>query len=177
MTEHPNYSDAVANLQRYLRQLAYWEKSIPQPPVDGVWESRTEAALREYQRLRGLPVTGRADFETWERLYADYRASLAAHSPPRQASIFPIYPENYVITEGSTGFAVTALQYMLSELRHSYAYLENLVISGVYDGQTANAVQRFQAENGIFGESGVGLATWNAITDQYNTLFRTSNEE
>jgi peptidoglycan hydrolase-like protein with peptidoglycan-binding domain len=177
MTEHPNYNEAVANLQRYLRQLAYWEENIPQPPVDGIFESRTEEALREYQRLRGLPVTGSADFDTWERLYADYRASLAAHSPPRQASIFPIYPENYVITEGSTGFAVTALQYMLSELRHSYSYLEDLVISGIYDAQTARAVQRFQRENGISGEGGVGLATWNAITDQYNTLYRTVNEE
>jgi peptidoglycan hydrolase-like protein with peptidoglycan-binding domain len=167
----------VANLQSYLRRLAYWEAEIPQPPVDGIFESRTEEALRAYQRTRAIPVTGVADFDTWERLYADYRASLAAHSPPRQASIFPIYPENYVITEGSTGFAVTALQYMLSELQHSYAYLEALAVSGVYDAQTADAVTRFQRENGILGEAGVGLATWNAIADQYNTLYRTVNEE
>ena len=177
MTEHPNYNEAVANLQRYLRQLAYWEAEIPQPPVDGIFEGRTEEALRAYQRTRFIPVTGIADFDTWERLYADYRASLAAHAPPRQVSIFPIYPENYVIAEGSAGFAVTALQYMLSELRHSYAYPEDLAVSGIYDAQTADAVQRFQREHGILEEAGVGLATWNAITDQYNTLHRTVNEE
>ena len=177
MNEHQNYNDAVKNLQRYLRQLSYWERSIPQPPVDGIFESRTEDALREFQRLRGFPVTGRADFETWERLYGDYRASLAAHSPPRQTSAFPIYPEGYVIREGANGFAVTALQYMLSELRHSYQYLEDISITGVYDAQIAEAVRRFQAQNALPNEGGVGLATWNAITDQYNTLFRTVNEE
>ena len=106
MKEHPNYNEAVANLQRYLRQLSYWEKSIPQAPVDGVWDSQTEDALREYQRLRGLPVTGSADFETWERLYGDYRASLAAHSPPRQASTMAAYS----MSCSSAGFSFGKLQ-------------------------------------------------------------------
>ena len=82
MTNHQNYPAAVTNLQRYLRQLSYDEASIPPPPVDGIFEDATVAALREFQRLRGFPVTGQADQETWDRLYADYRASLAKNSPP-----------------------------------------------------------------------------------------------
>lgn len=171
MTEHPNYSEAVRNLQRYLRQLSYWESEIPTPPIDGIFESRTEEALRAFQRTRGFPVTGQADFETWERLYADYRASLAAHSPPRQVSVFPSYPERYVITAGEQSFAVMTLQHMLSELRHSDQALEELETTGIYDEPTANAVRRFQSNNGIGDEGGVGLTTWNAIADQYNTLY------
>ena len=177
MNEYPSYGEAVANLQRYLRQLSYWETSIPMPPIDGVFDSQTEEALREYQRLRGLEATGRADFETWERLYDDYRASLAEHSPPRQVSVFAAYPEGYVMREGESGFAVMTLQYMLSELRHSYQWLEDLEMSGIYDAPTAEAVRRFQVQNNLPGEMGVGQATWNAIVDQYNTLQATTREE
>ena len=177
MKDHPNYAQAVENLQRYLRQLAYWEENLPMPPVDGIFESRTEESLRAYQESRGLPITGSADFETWERLYAEYRASLARHSPPRQVSAFYLGPKADRISEGSVGFAVTALQHMLSELRHFYTALEAVAVTGVYDGATAEAVRAFQRGNDLPDEDGVGLLTWNAITDQYNTLFSTRTDE
>lgn len=177
MVDHPNHSQAVENLQRYLRQLSYWEETLPAPPVDGIFESRTEEALRAYQQSRGLRVTGSADFETWERLYADYRASLAMHSPPRWVSVFYLEPEGDRIGEGRVGFAVSVLQHMLSELRHSYTALEQVSVTGVYDPQTAEAVRAFQKANRLPDEGGVGLMTWNAIADQYNTLFATRTDE
>lgn len=177
MRDHPNYTQAVEHLQRYLRQLAYWEEALPMPPVDGIFESRTEESLRAYQTSRGIPVTGSADQQTWERLYAEYRASLAAHSPPVQMSVFYLEPEGDRLTEGSVGFAVTALQYMLSELRRSYTALEEVEITGVYDEKTADAVRTFQSANRLPDEGGVGLMTWNVITAQYNTLFASGADE
>lgn len=41
-------------------------------PIDGVLGERTEAALRDYQRSRRLPVTGEPDEETRRQLQADY---------------------------------------------------------------------------------------------------------
>jgi len=61
MNDHPNQAPAVENLQRYLRQLSYDQPEIPAPPIDGIFESQTEEALRQFQRSRGLPVTGSAD--------------------------------------------------------------------------------------------------------------------
>ncbi len=171
MPHHSNHAPAVTELQRYLRQLSFAEPSIPRSPIDGIFDSRTAEALREFQRLRGLPVTGRADFETWERLYADYRASLAKNSPPRMVHVFPIEPFDHLLTLGSIGFAVTALQYMLLELHYVYQDLENIVVTGIYDEQTANAVRRFQEKNRLSPTGSVDPLTWNTITDQYNTLF------
>lgn len=176
MNGHENHAVATENLQRYLRQLSFWEAITP-PPVDGIFDDATEAALRDYQQLRGLPVTGVADQETWERLYADYRASLAAHSPPRQISAFYLAPEGYVIGEGSVGFAVYALQHMLSELRHSYIELENVTLTGVYDEATANAVRFFRRVSRLPDEEGVDMMTWNALADRYNTLFASPRDE
>lgn len=171
MKDHPNYTDAVLNLQRYLRQLSYDERTLSPVPLDGVFASQTEAALREFQRLRGLPATGEADQPTWERLYADYRASLALNSPPRPIAVFPPEPLWYSLTPGTRGFVVSALQYMLLELHHNHIELANVTITGEYDRQTEDAVRLFQERNRLPVDGVVGLLTWNAIADRYNVLF------
>ncbi len=176
MNDHPNNSPAVENLQRYLRKLSFDEASIPAPPVDGIFDTRTEEALREFQRSRGLPVTGSSDQDTWEQLYADYRGSLALNSPPRQISAFPPDPFGYVMVPGSTGFAVAALQYMLRELHYHYLALRELPITAVYDEETSAAVRLFQEKNRLSVDGNVGLLTWNAIADQYNILFSRNND-
>lgn len=177
MNYHPNYAPAVENLQRYLRQLSFAEENIPTPPIDGIFESRTEEALREYQRSRGFPVTGSADQETWERLFADYRGSLASNSPPRGISVFPLDPSGYVLGTESVGFAVSALQHMLRELHFNYSALNDLPVTGIYDAPTVTAVRAFQSGNGLPVDGLVGLLTWNAIADQYNALFSRTNQE
>lgn len=171
MNQHPNFAPATANLQRYLRQLSYDEETLPPPPVDGIFDTRTAEALQEFQRLRGLPVTGTADFETWERLYTDYRGSLAINSPPRPVSVFPLEPPSYVLTPNNRSFTVLALQYMLLELHQNYLPLSSVELTGVYDEQTEKAVRDFQRANGLHEDGVVGLLTWNEIADQYNVLF------
>ena len=171
MPERNNESAAIRNLQRYLRQLSYDEESIKAPPIDGVFASDTRDALRSFQSLKGLPVTGVADQETWELLYALYRASLARNSPPRTVAIFPRTPENYELRVGSEGAVVMLLQYMLSELTRDYSDLGDLTPSGVYDTPTENAVTTFQSHNVLRKNGKVDRETWNQIADQYNSLF------
>ena len=177
MNNHPNFVPAVQNLQRYLRRLSYGEESIPAPPIDGVLETQTIEALREFQRLRGLPITGIADLETWELLYSDYRAALSYNAPPRQISVFPLDPQGYVLLPNATGFAVTALQYMLRELHHSYFALLDVSETGVYDEQTQAAVRKFQELNRLPVSGNTDLLTWNAVADQYNTYFWNTFDE
>ncbi len=170
MAEHENSRAAIANLQRYLRQLSYDEDSIGTVPVDGIFESATEAALREYQRLRGLPITGQADQQTWEQLYDDYRVSLSQNSPPRPVTVFPLDPVGYVILPQSRDFSVTVLQHMLLELQDRHRELEGVIVTGIYDGQTEDAVRFFQDKNGLPSDGRTDLLTWNTVTDQYNAL-------
>ena len=177
MPQHENEREAIRNLQRYLRQLAYFDETLGEVPIDGIFETQTEAALREYQRLRGLPVTGRADRATWERLYADYRTSLSRNTPPRMIRVFPPDPPGYKLDTGSQGFAVNTVQYMLRELHHSHKELENVMMTGIYDKQTSDAVRVFQERNLLPVDGLVDLLTWNALSDAYNALFLRVGEE
>ncbi len=171
MPQQDNQAAATQNLQRYLLQLSYHDDSIPPPPVDGIFDRDTEAALRAFQSGRELPVTGIADRITWEELYNSYRASLAANTPPRAVSLLPFTNPPTVLSLGLRAFAVGALQQMLRELSVYYSELARIVPSGLYDEETASAVRDFQMRNRLPVTGEVDPATWNAIADQYNILF------
>lgn len=166
---HPNYSPAVANLQRYLRQLAYHNPEIPQVPVDGIFESATRDALMSYQRVAGLPVTGIADKDTWDTLYFDYLDSVELYSPPTPISLFQRFSLGYYMDVGAVGIDVAALQYMLGELTLLYL-LTPPKVTGTYDQGTADAVRTLQESLFLPVTGQVDILTWNAITDRFNAL-------
>lgn len=170
MPRHENEAQAIENLQRYLRQLSYHNSNITPPPIDGIFEKDTEKALREFQAMQGLPVTGRADRRTWEELYALYRASIAENEPPRTVAILPFVAGEILLSEGDEGFTINVLQYMLRELGESLAELEDVEISGIFDDRTARAVRLFRAQNGLTDSETVDLMTWNTLVDRFNRL-------
>ena len=169
MPRYENEAQAIQNLQRYLRQLSYHYDITP-PPIDGIFERDTERALREFQAMRGLPVTGRADRRTWEELYAMYRASIAENEPPRTVAILPFVAGEIFLSEGDEGFTINVLQYMLRELGESLIELEEVEINGVFDEPTARAVRLFRAQNGLPAGETVDLVTWNTLVDRFNRL-------
>ena len=132
---------AVENLQRYLRRLSYEDNHILPPPVDGIFDTATEEALIEFQREYGLPVTGRADRETWELLYAEYERLIQEEDHVERIDLFPSSPEHYVTTIGEESAFILLLQWLLSELSVVYDSLADVKPSGVYDEATAAAVR------------------------------------
>ena len=168
-SNHPNYSPAVANLQRYLRQLASASPEIGQVPVDGIFDTDTRKALQNYQRMADLPVTGVADRLTWESLYADYLVSLERYAPPTPISIYPRNPVGGFLDVGAVGIDVAVLQYMLGELTLLFP-ITPPAVTGTYDVATANAVRDMQELLGLTPNGLVDILTWNAIADRFNAL-------
>lgn len=170
MPRYENEAEAILNLQRYLRQLSYHYPQITPPPLDGIFERDTERALREFQAMQDLPITGRADRRTWDELYRMYRVSIAENEPPRTVAILPFVAGEILIETGDEGFTVNVLQYMLRELGESLAELEEVDISGIFDENTARAVQLFRKQNGLPEGDTVDLVTWNTLVDRFNRL-------
>jgi Putative peptidoglycan binding domain len=54
--------DQVVWLQQHLAT------AVPTTPTSGVFDAATDAALRDFQGQRGLPVTGTSDAATWQAL-------------------------------------------------------------------------------------------------------------
>ena len=71
--------ETVAEIQRYLRAVSYKHASVPHVGIDGIFGNETANALRAFQALFDLAVTGDADRETFALLYEEYVSVSAAN--------------------------------------------------------------------------------------------------
>ncbi|RXS83436.1 peptidoglycan-binding protein [Geobacillus sp. PK12] len=118
---------AVRDLQRRLKQLGYFRY----PQITGYYGAVTADAVKQFQRANGLPATGRADRATLERLKQKETSQPATSSD--------------ALTIGSRGDDVRKLQQQLKQLGY-FTYSD---ITGYYGVLTADAIRRFQRDNGL----------------------------
>ena len=164
---YPNEPLAISNLQRYLRQLSYFDEDIPPIVVSGEWNRETQEALTAFQRKNSLPPSGVADEQTWNLLFAQYLSSIDEHSEPQRVPLFPRAPLGESIGYGDKGFIVEVIQYMLSELSVFYDGLEGVEITGSFDSATEAAVSEFQKRN-LFPQTGrVDKRTWDRLVKEF----------
>lgn len=106
--------------------------------IDGIFGSRTAAAVRNFQSQNNLTADGIVGQNTWRTILT-----------------LPQYP---ILRQGSRGIYVKFLQQLLES---------NLIpvgtIDGIFGNQTANAVRTFQTERGLVVDGIVGINTWNEI--------------
>jgi peptidoglycan hydrolase-like protein with peptidoglycan-binding domain len=120
--------EAVRRLQRHLRDLGY------DAAETGYYDSRTEAAVREFQRTNGLLVDGVAGNETQNRLYSVSALAAGTTSGVK-------YP---ALARGARGDAVWDLQAKLRELGYY-----GIRVDGIFGIATQTAVREFQKRNGL----------------------------
>lgn len=167
MNQHPTEREARRNIQRYLRQLSYFEPALPAPPIDGVEGGDTTAAIKAFQKLEGLPETGTVDDTTFDLLFESYISSLEEHSLPESISPFPGTPEGYTLTPGNSTPIVRLVQLMLREISAIYDMSANVIESGVYDEATSEAVGDLQYRNLLPVTGNMDKSTWNALARAY----------
>lgn len=162
---------AVENLQRYLRTLYYFDDALSPLPVDGVFDRATEEAVRRFQSSEGLPVTGRVDQTTWERLFDRYEKEKAFRRAPARIAHFPRVPPDYRVAIGEEQFLVRVIQHALQEIALDFAFPAAVPQSGKYDADTANAVRALQKASGLPEDGEVDRATWEELARYYNHLY------
>lgn len=164
---YPNEEQAITNLQRYLRQLSYFDEDIPPIVINGEWNDETQNALTVFQRKNRLSPTGTADEQTWNLLFSQYQNSLEENSPPSSVPFFPRQPAGESLGIGDVGFVVSVIQYMLNELSLLYDGLDNMEINGNFDAATEAAVTEFQKRN-LFPQTGrVDKRTWDRLVRSF----------
>ena len=59
-------------MQEQLNAISSIYSSIPKIAADGLFGSATEDAVRQFQRVFGLPATGVVDYPTWYKISEIY---------------------------------------------------------------------------------------------------------
>lgn len=164
MAISPYETQAILNLQRYLRQLSRFDADIPSVDEDGIFGEQTRASLEAFQRKYGLPVTGTADPETWATLFNEYLSSVEARTRPDPVYIFPRYPADFSVGRGDENIYVAIIQLLLRDIIILYGKdAELLPIDGIFGDVTEQAVRDFQRIQRLPEDGRVDRITWNRL--------------
>lgn len=167
----------VVVIQASLNRIAQNYPAIPKiPTVDGIFGSRTEAAVIAFQQIFGLTPDGIVGPGTWYelvRLYTGVNALSELRSQGQQFYAINWSPPGG-LEVGDTGEKVRLLQYMLSVLSAHISTIPPVNIDGIYGQATRAAVLAAQRRFGLPETGTVGQQTWDEIYDQYSGIENTN---
>lgn len=162
----------VTVVQTSLNRIGQNYPAIPKvSPVDGIFGSQTEAAVKAFQQIFSLDPDGIVGRATWYQIVRVYVAVLKLaelQSEGQRFFFIQEYPE--FLSLGDTGVLVEQLQYMLSVLSSFLPQVPDPGMSGIFDNATLNAVRGFERYAGLPVTGSVGEATWDAIFEQFNSV-------
>ena len=140
--------DDVRSVQYRLKTLGYLTGT-----ADGQYGTATAAAMKAFQQMNGLTASGDGNMATYAKLFSD--GAFTAEGVKEGAAS----PGYTTLKLGYTGTAVIRLQQALAK----YDY--KVSVTGTYDDATYQAVQSFQAINGLSVD---GVAGKNTQTKLYS---------
>ncbi|MBR6243378.1 MAG: peptidoglycan-binding protein [Ruminococcus sp.] len=163
----------VRNLQVYLNRISRNYPAIPKiPAADGIFDAATEAAVRTFQSVFGLEVTGVVTQAVWYRIGYIYtsvkRIAELDSEGVRFEEITPVYTEDLKI--GMQSIEVSILQYYLAVIGAYYEAVVPVEITGYFGEKTERSVKSFQRVFGLPQTGEVDRATRNDLYRAYQGI-------
>lgn len=163
----------VRSLQIFLNRISANYPAIPKiPATDGIFDSATQAAVRKFQSVFNLAVTGVVDAATWYKITYIYtsikRLAELDSEGVRLEDVMNIYTED--LSVGMQSSEVSTFQYYLAVIGAYYAAVEPVQITGYFGENTERSVKSFQRVFGLPQTGQIDRATRNDIYRAYEGI-------
>lgn len=160
----------VEILQRRLNRISVNFPRIPKIyPADGLFDTSTTDAVKEFQRVFGLAEDGLVGKNTWYSIQSVYNAVKRLYELNSEglklADLSTEYPAQ--LSEGSSGDGVLVLQYYLNYVANYVPTVQSVNIDGSFGPATKKAVLSFQRTYGLPETGVVNRVTWNKLQEIY----------
>jgi peptidoglycan hydrolase-like protein with peptidoglycan-binding domain len=166
----------ILAIQLAMNRVSKNYPAIPKiHPVNGYFGESTVTAIKEFQRIFNLPVTGIIDQGTWYRGRYIFNAVTRHSELTVEGTIFKDIIEHTeeILLQGDIRPLVEILQYYLNVLSVYHDSIPEVNSTGIFDPQTRNAVVEFQKFFNLPPTGIVDYETWNLIFRSILGIFNT----
>lgn len=158
----------VRFLQYFLAVVGAYYAAVQPVEITGYFGEQTEASVKSFQQVYGLPQTGVVDRQTWLDIYRAY-LGIVESIPVTDGSDVILYPGR-VLREGVRGEDVRIIQEYLTYINQIYPNIPAVENTGYFGPVTRSSVLAFQREFGLTPNGIVGAETWDKIAEIYSVL-------
>ena len=170
----------VLAIQRDLRRIRKNYPAIPDITSNlGIYDSETEAAVKKFQEIFNLPITGIVNKATWYKIKYVYNsvlklADLYSEGLKENDVTFRYADE---LKYGDTGIEVEYIHYFLDALAFLDPDIPRLPTNSIYTNNTESIVKAFQQKyklpvTGIFT-----YRDWTVLKNAYKTILKSFPKE
>lgn len=163
----------VRTIQLELNRIARNYPAIPRiVPANGIYGESTVTAVRTFQQVFGLPVTGTVDKATWYQIKyiftAVKRLAEVTSEGLTQSEIENLWETELSI--GDFGQNVRSLSYFLNAISYFNPEIPTVNSGGVFNQAVENQVKAFERFYGLNPDGIVDLRTWQLISRIYSDI-------
>ena len=183
----PGYNIALGNagnpvlaIQRDLRRIRKNYPAIPDiKNTYGIYDEETVLAVKKFQEIFDLPITGVVDKATWYKIKYVYTSvkklsDLYSEGITKDEATF-LYTDE--LNYGDTGIEVEYVHYFLDAL----AFLDNdiprLPTNSIYTNNTITMVKAFQEKYGLPVTGKFTYSDWIVLRNAYDEILKSFPDE
>lgn len=170
----------VQAIQRDLNRIRINYPAIPKIETAlGAYNKETEDAVKKFQEIFNLPVTGEVDKATWYRIKYIYTSvkklsDLYSEGLSPQEATF-LYKDE--IKYGDTGIEVEYIHYFLDAIAFLDPDIPRLKTNSVFNDNTKTMLMAFQSKYGLPVTGIVTYTDWALLRDVYSKLLKSYPSE
>ena len=169
------FGNPVLEIQRDLRRIRQNYPAIPDITTTlGIFDQETENAVKKFQEIFGLPVTGVVDKATWYKIKYVYTSvkklsDLYSEGITEEEATF-LYTDE--LKYGDTGIEVEYIHYFLDAIAFLDPDIPRLPTNSIYTNNTETMVKAFQQKYGLPVTGIITYADFKVLINAYDRILK-----
>ena len=170
----------VLAIQRDLRRIRKNYPAIPNiTSTLGIYDQETVDAVKKFQEIFSLPVTGSVDKATWYKIKYIYTSvkklsDLYSEGLSEKEATF-LYEDE--LNYGDTGIEVEHIHYFLDAIAFLDPDIPRLPTNSIYNDNSIAMVKAFQEKYGLPVTGIFTYKDWNKLKEVYDKILKNLNNE
>ena len=186
-TSYPGYvvgigqaGNPVSAIQRDLNRIRKNYPAIPIIETDlGIYNQETVNAVKKFQEIFALPITGTVDKATWYKIKYVYTSvkKLSDLYTEGLSEDEANFKYRYVLKYGDTGIEVQSIHYYLDSIAFLDSDIPRLRTNSVYNDSTKTMVMAFQEKYNLPVTGEFTYKDWNVLKGTYDNMLKYYDKE